>query len=101
MNCYVYLLQCGDGTLYCGWTNDIRARLAAHQSGRGAKYTRTHAPVTPVYLEQCIDKSAALRREYALKKLTHAQKCLLIDANAVQTAALLAICGLPCAQKAP
>ena len=92
MNCYVYLLQCGDGTLYCGWTNDMRVRLAAHQSGRGAKYTRAHAPVIPVYLEQCADKSAALRREHALKKLTRAQKLELIKAHAAESKALLLSC---------
>ena len=60
---WVYMLECGDGSLYTGWTNDLARRLAAHQSGRGAKYTRGRAPVRLVYAEQCTDKSAALRRE--------------------------------------
>ena len=62
---WVYMLECGDGSLYTGWTNDLARRLAAHQSGRGAKYTRGRAPVRLVYAEQCTDKSAALRREAA------------------------------------
>ena len=63
---WVYMLECGDGSLYTGWTNDLARRLAAHQSGRGAKYTRGRAPVRLVYAEQCTDKSAALRREAAV-----------------------------------
>ena len=71
---WVYILRCGDGTLYTGCTNDLPRRLQAHQSGRGAKYTRSRLPVELVYQESCPDKSAALRREIALKKLTKAQK---------------------------
>ena len=63
-----------DDELYTGWTNDPEARLKAHQSGKGAKYTRTHTALSFAYLEACADKSAALRREIALKKLTKAQK---------------------------
>ena len=68
------MLKCGDGSLYTGWTNDLARRLAAHQSGRGAKYTRGRAPVRLVYAEQCTDKSAALRREAAVKALPRARK---------------------------
>ena len=71
---WVYMLECGDGSLYTGWTNDLAKRLAAHQSGRGAKYTRGRAPVRLVYAEQCTDKSAALRREAAVKALPRARK---------------------------
>lgn len=71
---WVYMLECGDGSLYTGWTNDLARRLAAHQSGRGAKYTRGRAPVRLVYAEQCTDKSAALRREAAVKALPRARK---------------------------
>jgi len=63
----VYILRCGDGTLYTGCTNDLPRRLAAHRSGRGAKYTRSRLPVEPVYREEAADKSAALRREAAGK----------------------------------
>ena len=71
---YVYMVRCAGGQLYTGWTNDPSARLKAHQSGKGAKYTRTHTALGFAYLEACADKSAALRREIALKKLTKAQK---------------------------
>ncbi len=71
---YVYMVRCAGGQLYTGWTNDPEARLKAHQSGKGAKYTRTHTALGFAYLEACADKSAALRREIALKKLTKAQK---------------------------
>ena len=65
---YVYMVRCAGGQLYTGWTNDPSARLKAHQSGRGAKYTRAHTALDFAYLEECADKSAALRREIALKK---------------------------------
>lgn len=71
---YVYMVRCAGGQLYTGWTNDPEARLKAHRSGKGARYTRTHTALGFAYLEACADKSAALRREIALKKLTKAQK---------------------------
>ncbi len=74
----VYLLRCRDGSLYCGITNDIEKRLAAHNSGNGAKYTKSRRPVTLVYKEDCVSKSDALKREYAVKQLTHAEKEQLI-----------------------
>lgn len=80
MGWYVYMLRCGDGSLYTGYTNDIPRRLALHQNGRGAKYTRSHPPVALVYQEELPDKSAALRRESALKRLTRSQKLALIAA---------------------
>lgn len=66
---FVYILVCGDETLYCGYTNDLEARLAAHNSGRGAKYTKSRLPVQMVYHECFETKSEALRREAAIKKL--------------------------------
>lgn len=77
---YVYILRCGDGSLYTGYTNDIPRRLARHQSGRGAKYTRSRLPVALVYQEELPDKSAALRREAAVKRMTRPQKLSLIAA---------------------
>ena len=74
----VYILRCGDGTLYTGCTNDLPRRLAAHRSGRGAKYTRSRLPVEPVYREEAADKSAALRREAAIKRLDRRKKLALI-----------------------
>ena len=75
---YVYLLRCADGTYYTGWTNDLTRRLAAHNSGRGAKYTRVRRPCTLVYCEEAADRSAALRREAAIKKLSRAEKLALM-----------------------
>lgn len=75
---YVYILECADGTLYTGWTNDLTARLAAHNSGRGAKYTRGRAPVKLVFSEVFDDRSEALGYEAALKKLTRTEKLNLI-----------------------
>ena len=75
---YVYLLRCADGTLYCGWTTDPEARLAAHNSGRGAKYTRSRLPVTLVYTESFEDRRDALRREWQIKRMTRGQKLALI-----------------------
>ena len=71
---YVYLLRCADGTLYTGFTNDLARRLAAHNAGKGAKYTRSRLPVELIYQEPAADRSAALRREAALKKLPKAGK---------------------------
>ena len=79
---YVYLLRCGDGTLYTGCTDDVARRLAAHQAGRGAKYTRSRLPVTLVYREVCPDRSAALRREWAIKQLPRSRKLALVEEGA-------------------
>ena len=75
---YVYILECADGTLYTGWTNDLTARLAAHNSGRGAKYTRGRVPVKLAFSEVFDDRSEALGYEAALKKLTRTEKLNLI-----------------------
>lgn len=77
---YVYMVRCAGGQLYTGWTNDPAARLHAHKSGKGAKATRAMGAVGLAYLEPCPDKSAALRREAALKKLTKAEKEALCSA---------------------
>ena len=74
---YVYMVRCAGGQLYTGWTNDPEARLKAHQSGKGAKYTRTHTALGFAYLEACADKSAALGGEIALKMVTKALKVTL------------------------
>ena len=81
MSSYVYFLRCGDGSLYTGWTNDLEQRLAAHQSGKGAKYTRGRLPIEMVYFEEMPDKSAALKRENELKKLKKTEKELLIKTS--------------------
>lgn len=75
---YTYILRCADGTLYTGWTNNLEKRLAAHNAGTAAKYTRPRRPVTMVYHETFTTKEAAMRREWEIKHLTRAQKLQLI-----------------------
>lgn len=75
---YTYLLRCADGTLYCGWTNNLTRRLTAHNTGEGAKYTRTRHPVTLAYAEAFETKREAMQREAAIKKLSRLQKEALI-----------------------
>lgn len=77
MNWYVYILRCKDDTLYTGITDDLERRLEAHRAGKGAKYTRGRAPLELVYFESCPDRSAALRREYAIKHLSRQEKLSL------------------------
>ena len=83
----VYILRCGDGTLYTGMTDDFPHRLERHRAGRGAKYTRGRAPLEPVYREDCADLSAALKREYAIKRLSRAEKLALIAQHQYSTPA--------------
>ena len=77
MSWTVYLLKCADGTLYCGCTNNLTKRLAAHNRGQGAKYTRSRRPVALAWQEEQPDRSAALRREAQVKKRSRAQKLAL------------------------
>jgi predicted GIY-YIG superfamily endonuclease len=70
----VYIVRCADRTLYTGVAKDVRARMAAHNSGRGAKYTRSRLPVKLVYRERAVDRGAALRREHEIKRLPRAAK---------------------------
>lgn len=79
MSWWVYILRCGDGTLYTGTAADVERRLAAHRRGRGAKYTRGRGPLAVVYREECPDQGAALRREAAIKKYRRAEKEALIS----------------------
>ena len=74
----VYILRCGDGTLYTGWTNDLEKRLRTHAAGKGAKYTRARLPVTLVYTEVFETEHEARSREYGIKRLTRSQKLSLI-----------------------
>ena len=78
MSWYVYILRCGDGTLYTGITDDVPRRLAVHRAGKGEKYTRGRGDLELVYQEQVPDKSAALRREFQIKRLTRREKEALI-----------------------
>ena len=77
---FVYMVRCTGGQLYTGWTTDPAARLQAHKSGRGARYTRARGAAAFAYVERCADKRSALRREAALKKLPKEQKELLCRA---------------------
>ena len=71
---YLYILRCGDGTLYTGITTDVQRRLAAHRAGKGAKYTRGRTPLELVYQETCGTHSDALKRELAVKAMKRAEK---------------------------
>ena len=75
---YVYMLRCGDGSLYTGITDDVEKRLAAHRTGKGAKYTRGRGPLELVYSQEQPDKSAALRREREIKKMPRQRKLELL-----------------------
>jgi putative endonuclease len=79
MSWVCYLLRCADDTLYCGITNDLGKRLAAHNAGEGAKYTRGRIPVAVVYNESCEDKSAALKRELQIKRMSRSAKQALLS----------------------
>lgn len=74
MSCYCYILECSDGTYYTGWTTDPERRLAQHNKGTGARYTKTRRPVKLVYLEEQTDKITALKRERAIKALPRKKK---------------------------
>ena len=78
---YVYILRCGDDSLYTGITTDVARRAAVHNAGKGAKYTRSRLPVMVVYQEPQPDKSAALRREIEIKAMTRAEKLKLIESQ--------------------
>lgn len=75
---FIYMVECSDGTFYTGWTNDVAARVAAHNAGSGARYTRGRGPVRLVYWEECADKPAAQRREWEIKRLSRDQKRQLV-----------------------
>ena len=75
---FSYIMRCADGTLYTGYTDDITRREAAHNSGRGAKYTRSRLPVKMVYHESFATRSEAMKRECAIKRLSREQKLKLI-----------------------
>ena len=79
---FVYLVRCRDGSLYTGVTNDLDARLEAHNAGRGARYTRGRGPVTLVHLERARGRGAALRREIAIKKMPRTEKRRLATESA-------------------
>ncbi len=79
---FVYIVRCADGSLYTGWTTDLDRRIAQHNAGRGATYTRLRRPVTLVYREEMPDRGTAMRREVAIKKLDRPRKERLIAEHA-------------------
>ena len=81
---YTYIVACADQTLYTGWTNNLEKRIAAHNSGKGAKYTASRRPVKLVYYETFDTKAEAMQREYAIKQLSREQKLKLIQTGMKQ-----------------
>ena len=81
MSNYTYILKCADDTLYCGWTNDLEKRLAAHNAGTAAKYTRTLRPVELVYYEEFETKQEAMSREFHIKRMSRLEKLALINVS--------------------
>jgi putative endonuclease len=79
---YVYIVRCADGTLYTGITNDVERRIAAHNGGRGSRYTSSRLPVTLVHLAEAADRSEASRIECRWKRLSRAEKLALVAASA-------------------
>ena len=75
---YTYIVKCSDGTFYTGWTNDLTRRMEAHNQGRGAKYTKARRPVTLIYYETFETKEEAMKRDYAIKRLSRKEKEELI-----------------------
>lgn len=75
---YTYIVECSDGTLYTGWTNNLEKRLETHNAGKGAKYTKTRRPVKLVYQEQFETKEEAMSREYHIKQLSRKEKMKLM-----------------------
>lgn len=77
---FTYIVECSDGSLYCGWTNDLDKRIKAHNEGKGAKYTKTRLPVSLVYFEEFETKEEAMSREWHIKHLRRSEKLKLIEA---------------------
>jgi len=77
-DCYCYIVECADGTLYTGWTMNLERRMAMHNAGRGSRYTRSRRPVRLIYVEHCTSRAAAMRRELQIKRMSHQAKLALI-----------------------
>lgn len=77
---FVYIIECSDRSLYTGYTNDVQLRFQKHQEGKGAKYTRGRGPLKLVYTEEFAEKTEAMQREYAIKRLSRKEKLALIKA---------------------
>jgi putative endonuclease len=83
MKWFVYLARCADGSIYCGISNDVPARIETHNKGKGAKYTRARLPIELVWTEEHPDKIAAMQREYVVKNLTRIKKLEMINEKAL------------------
>ena len=81
MSFYVYMLLCGDGSFYTGYTKDLGARTKLHQNGKGAKYTKAHKPQKIAYVELFNSRTKAMKREREIKKLSHQQKLDLVSSR--------------------
>lgn len=79
MSCYCYIVECSDGTFYTGWTTDPERRVIQHNKGLGAKYTKVRRPVRLVYLEPQPNRTAAMKRELAIKRMNRSQKNKLVE----------------------
>lgn len=79
MECYTYMVECSDGSLYTGWTNNLEKRIKAHNAKKGAKYTKSRTPVKLVYYETFETKEEAMRREYEVKQYTRKEKEALLQ----------------------
>ena len=75
---FVYILRCSDDTLYCGWTNNLAKRIAAHNAGTGAKYTRSRRPVELLYFEECRERKEAMSKEWHYKRMSRGEKMKMI-----------------------
>jgi putative endonuclease len=84
MSCYCYIVECADGTYYTGWALDPEKRVAMHNKGRGARYTRTRSPVKLVYVEELPDRKSAMKREIAIKRMGRVGKVRLIREEGIQ-----------------
>ena len=81
MSCYCYIVECADGTYYTGWTTDPERRVATHNKGRGAKYTKMRLPVKLIYVEEQLDRKSAMKRELVIKHMKRLGKEKLIKAK--------------------
>ncbi len=97
---YAYILKCSDGTFYSGWTNDITSRLSAHNSGKGAKYTRSRGPVRLAYSEIFKTKNEAMKREAQIKKLSRKEKeALSLSQDGDELLTIYDSSGNPCGER--
>ena len=81
---YTYIVECRDGSLYTGWTTDLKKRISVHNAGKGAKYTKSRRPVKLVYWEELETKEEAMKREYAIKHMSRTAKLKLIEQKKVK-----------------